>query len=103
MSERGSRVRVRPVVEEDEAAFIAAARRSLGLHHGWVRSPTTPATFKEYLARFDGLRSFGFVLELIATGELVGYVNISQVVHDAYQRGILGYAIFVPHQCQGLM
>ena len=37
------------------------------------------------------------------SGELVGVVNISEVVHGAFRSGYLGYYVFTPHARQGLM
>lgn len=89
--------------KDDEGAFVAAARASIDLHHPWAFPPTEHEKFPSYLARFEEDKAYAFVVELIETGELVGYVTISQVQREPYQRGTLGYGVFVPHQQQGYM
>jgi ribosomal-protein-alanine N-acetyltransferase len=99
----GSRILVRPVTACDEEEFLSAARASEEFHHPYSFLPRTPEEFATYLARFDQIQAYGFVLRLIESGELVGYVNINQVVRGSYQRGALGYGTFVPHQRCGYM
>jgi ribosomal-protein-alanine N-acetyltransferase len=97
-------VTVRVVAPSHQAAFVAAAQASEELHGRWVSTPTTPEAFERYLTRFDGDRAYGFVLETRGpAGELVGYVNITQVEKEHYRRGVLGYAIFAGHERRGYM
>ncbi len=99
----GPRVIVRPVSEGDEREFLSAARASEKFHYPYAFLPVTEEEFATYLERFDQSQAHGFVLRLLGSGELVGYVNISQIVRGSYQRGVLGYGIFLPHHRRGYM
>ncbi len=43
------------------------------------------------------------VLSLKDRGDLVGMININGIVRGPYQRGVLGYAAFLPYAGQGYM
>ncbi len=36
-------------------------------------------------------------------GDLVGMININDIVRGSYQKGVLGYAVFLPYARQGYM
>jgi [ribosomal protein S5]-alanine N-acetyltransferase len=44
-----------------------------------------------------------FLVRLKGTRELVGMVNVSEIVRGALRSAYLGYCAFAPHQRQGLM
>jgi ribosomal-protein-alanine N-acetyltransferase len=48
-----ARVRLRPLVPDDQDEFIAQARASTGLHHPWYTMPTTPEAFQTYLVKYS--------------------------------------------------
>jgi ribosomal-protein-alanine N-acetyltransferase len=97
------RVLLRRLAAEDRDEFIALAEASIGFHHPWVWAPTTPEGFAEYLARFDQVTAVGFVVCLRSTGQIVGFVSISRIERASYEKGVLGYGAFVPHQGRGYM
>lgn len=97
------RIGIRPLASSDEAAFVAAARRSRALHRPWVRAPTRPDAFARYLARFDGQANFGFVVVSVPAGELVGAINLTQVVYGVLRSGYLGFFAFAGHDGRGRM
>jgi len=88
---------------EDRDEFITLAEASVGVHRPWVWVPTTAQGYEEYLAGFDQIRAVGFVVCLRTTGRIVGFVSISRIERASYERGVLGYGAFVPHQGQGYM
>ena len=45
-----SRIYLRAPEPEDERAFLAAVRRSRGLHHPWLKAPGTPREFRTWQA-----------------------------------------------------
>ncbi|MEO7046662.1 MAG: hypothetical protein ABI091_15260 [Ferruginibacter sp.] len=47
-----SEIFVRELKSQDEAAFLAAMRRSQSLHLPWVKSPQTPQEFSNYFQRY---------------------------------------------------
>lgn len=103
----GPEVRVRRLCDSDEAAFVAAARKSARLHEPWVTTPTTEEEFRRYLKTYDGNAAYAYVLEADVLGfespQLVGYINIRQIEKRAYSRGVLGFATFAPYQRKGYM
>ncbi|GAA2397601.1 GNAT family protein [Actinomadura vinacea] len=88
---------------EDRDEFVALAKASTELHHPWVWVPTTVDAFGEYLARFDQVTAVGFVVCLRSTGAIAGFVGISRIERASYEKGVLGYGAFVPHQGCGFM
>lgn len=98
-----TRVALEPPAASRRAEFLAAVRRSRMLHRPWVYPPATPDQFKNYLRRFTDGSARGFFVVLAATDELVGVVNLSEIVHGNFQSAYLGYYVFAPHARQGLM
>jgi len=98
-----TRVAIRPVTRTDQAAFVAAARASRALHASWVVAPQDAASFRRYLARFDDVTNFGFVVYLPSTGEIVGAINLSNVIFGAFRSGYLGYFAFAGYEGRGYM
>lgn len=96
-------IEIRPVCAADAPAFIAAARRSRRLHRPWVTAPGDEAAFARYVARFDGASHFGFVAVQPVTGELVGAINLTNVVYGVFRSGYLSYFAFAGHEGRGHM
>jgi ribosomal-protein-alanine N-acetyltransferase len=99
----GSRLIVRPVAPDDEREFLSAARASEEFHRPYAFLPLDEEEFADYLRRFDQVQAHGFVLRLLGSDELVGYINISHIIRGSYQRGTLGYGVFLPHHRRGYM
>jgi [ribosomal protein S5]-alanine N-acetyltransferase len=87
---------------EYEAAFLAAVRRSSSLHRPWVKPPANSAAFRTYLAKQDGSRNIAF-FAFSDSDELVGVVNVSEIVRGLFQSAYLGYYAFSPHDRRGYM
>ena len=98
-----SPIRLRPLVADDGPAFVAAARRSRVLHRPWVVAPTDAAAFERHLARFDGTTHLAFVVCDVATEDLVGTFNVTQIVRGGFQSAYLGYYGFAGFERRGLM
>ena len=96
------RIRLEPVAVAHESMFLAAARRSRALHSPWVHPPQTVARFRRYVSQHTGERHIGY-LAFSAEGELVGVINISEIVRGVFQSAYLGYCAFEPHQRRGYM
>jgi ribosomal-protein-alanine N-acetyltransferase len=82
--------------------FLEAVRRSRSLHHGLVSPPRTREQYRGYLARLNAPTHEGHFV-CLSDGELVGVVNVSEVVRGVFQSGYLGFYAFVPHQGRGHM
>ncbi|WP_344899696.1 GNAT family protein [Actinomadura meridiana] len=99
----GARVVVRCVRADDEGRFLELAKVSSAFHRPWVVLPGSGSEFAAYLARFDQVAAVGMVVCLRGGGDLVGMVNLNEIVRGPYQRGVLGYAAFQPYAGQGYM
>ena len=99
-----SRVLIRPPADDDCEAFIAAVRRSRSLHRNWV-NPQAPtrATFDKYFKSGQSGQKYRFLVILKVTRELVGVINLSNVVRGNFQNASVGYYAFLPHNRKGLM
>jgi [ribosomal protein S5]-alanine N-acetyltransferase len=95
-------VTVAPLVEADEAAFIAAVRASRAFHHPWVDLADTHERFMSVLARLQ-LEDQKAYLVRHTCGGLVGYVSVSNIVRGAFQSAYLGYGAFAGHEGKGFM
>ncbi|MCP3788145.1 GNAT family N-acetyltransferase [Micromonospora sp. A3M-1-15] len=95
------RVAIRRPRPDDEAEFVAAARRSHDLHHPWLAAPSDAGQYATYLRKIRGRGSSGYLLCDRATGEIAGYANISGIVMGALRGGYLGYAAFLPYAGTG--
>lgn len=94
--------RIEPASAEHQSAFLAAVRRSAALHRPWVKPPSTPAAFHAYLAKYVGFRAMSF-FALTGADQLVGVINVSEIVRGSLQSAYLGYYAFAPHHAQGHM
>lgn len=83
--------------------FLAGVRRSRRLHGAWVTPPATAAAYREYLRRLRTSTQAGYLIGRVDSGELVGVVNVSEIVRGNFQSAYLGYYAFSPHARQGLM
>jgi ribosomal-protein-alanine N-acetyltransferase len=96
------RVQITSASLEYEAQFLAAVRRSRELHRPWVSPPRSKADFRHYLSiKQSGNSASYFVLS--AADELVGVINLTEMVHGAFRNAYLGYYAFSPHQRRGYM
>jgi ribosomal-protein-alanine N-acetyltransferase len=83
--------------------FLAAVRRSRGLHGRWVAPPASAPAYRAYLARARRPNQAVFFVIHRATNTLAGVVNVSEIVRGNFQSAYLGYYAFAPHAGHGLM
>jgi [ribosomal protein S5]-alanine N-acetyltransferase len=86
----------------DADEFISAVRASQALKP-WVDPPSTPERFAAYLDRAARDDHASYLIRHSDCGALVGYANISHIVHGALQSAYLGYGGFASHAGRGLM
>ncbi|MFI7028967.1 GNAT family N-acetyltransferase [Microbispora rosea] len=98
-----SPVVLRAITPEDETRFLELANASAAFHRPWVRLPTTPTEFSSYLSKSDQVSAACMVTCLRNGGDLVGMVNLNDIVRGSYQKCTLGYAAFLPYVRQGYM
>lgn len=83
--------------------FLEKAKRSRSLHANWTRPPLSAEDFSSYLGRINKSNQFGTFIKLNKTNELIGVININEIVRGAFESGYLGYYIFSGFEKQGLM
>ena len=101
MSQHPTVVLEKPSVRR-QAEFLTAVRRSRELHGRWVRPPHTAVEYRKFLQR---ARNASCLAHFVCTraGDLVGVINISDVVTGNFRSGYLGYYAFVPYAGNGYM
>lgn len=87
----------------DEEGFLRAVRRSRSLHKGLVSPPATPESYQRFVRSLRRRNCVGFLVTLRDTGDLVGVVDVNEIVRGFFQSAYLGYYAFVPHAGCGLM
>jgi [ribosomal protein S5]-alanine N-acetyltransferase len=96
------RVRLEKPSLDREREFLDAVRRSERFLRGWVDPPGTVGAYRAYLRRFaEPSRQAYFVV--LRSGELVGVVNLSEIVRGRFQCAYLGCYGFVPYTARGYM
>jgi ribosomal-protein-alanine N-acetyltransferase len=83
--------------------FLAAVHRSRCVLGSWAAPPSTPSAYRAYVRRLRQPTHVGHFLVLRATGELVGVINLNEIVRGSFRGAYLGYYGFVPHIGRGLM
>jgi ribosomal-protein-alanine N-acetyltransferase len=94
---------VRAPSPRDTARFLAAARRSRAFHRRWGDPPRTAGAFRAYLERQGGASHRGHLLIERASGELVGVVNVMEIIRGSFQGAFLGYYLFLGYEGRGYM
>ncbi|WJV50924.1 GNAT family N-acetyltransferase [Streptomyces flavofungini] len=101
---QGPRVAIRRVRREDYAEIAALTRASADMLDRWLGArENTAAAFEQRLARFEEPTHEGFVVCLRATGEIVGGVNVNNIVRGSLQSGTLGYTAYASTTGHGYM
>jgi len=101
-SEQKVHVRLERASLQHEAEFLAAVRRSGRLHGRWVKPPSSAERFREYLKRQDSTTNIAY-FAFSDADDLVGVVNVSEIVRGPFQSAYLGYYGFARHQRRGYM
>lgn len=87
----------------DGPRFLEAARRSRGFLRRWAPPPCTATAFNAYIRRLGKPTHEGRLVVLCTSGDLVGVINVSEIVRGAFQSAYLGYYAFRPHAGRGYM
>jgi len=97
------RVLLRSPTLADQKEFLALARASRELHQPWVAAPSTPAQFRGYVARMSKPENAAFLVCASGSGQIVGVINLTNVVLGAFRSGYLGYYAFSGFERQRFM
>lgn len=93
---------ISPIQPEDEAAFLEAVARSRDLLGDWVNPPSNSERFAQHITRYSADHNVSY-LARTSEGQVMGCININNIVRGAFQSGALGYYAFSPHDGRGLM
>jgi ribosomal-protein-alanine N-acetyltransferase len=94
-----ARVFLERLAPSSQGEYDAAVRRSRKLHAPWVM----PAPYKALLRRRKSSTHIHLLVRLKETRELVGMVNVTEIVRGSMRSAYLGYCAFAPHERQGFM
>ncbi|MGW2698005.1 GNAT family N-acetyltransferase [Streptomyces sp. NPDC001296] len=101
---QGPRVAVRHVSRQDYTELTALAQTSAEMLRPWLGArESTAEAFESYLERLDHPSHEGFVICLHSTGQIVGGVNINNIVRGTLQTGTLGYTAYASTTGRGYM
>ncbi len=102
MLARGPRVALRRPTTADADVFCAAVARSEALHGQWVFPPRNPTAFELWI---EATRRPNTEAHLVTSlhDELLGVVNINNIVRGSLLSGALGYYGFIGSEGSGLV
>ena len=100
---RSVRVYLEAASRQREAEFLKRVKASQRLHKPWLTAPHTPELFRDLVKRSKSESQESFFVCLIETGELVGVINLSQIVRGLFQSAYMGYYAFTPFAGEGFM
>ena len=86
-----------------EAEFLQRVKDSQKLHKPWLTAPRTREHFRELLARSRKPSQMSFFVCQRETQELVGVINLNEIVRGSFQSAYLGYYAFEPFAGVGYM
>jgi len=105
MSVRRSAVRVyleRPS-RRREAEFLQRVQASQKLHRPWLAAPHDSDLFRALVSRARKPSHECYFVCLLETDELVGVINLNEIVRGLFQSAYLGYYAFEPFAGEGYM
>ena len=91
LSLEGFRTRIQAPQAGDEAAFLAAMRASVGLHHPWVSTPQDHAGWLRYMKRLERDNEAGFLIKRIHDGAICGVINLNVITYEALCSAYVSY------------
>lgn len=99
----GGRIYLRSVEPHDRQKIVRLARSSKALHHPWIETPTSSSLFNQYLDRIKGRNATGMVVCFKHNDEIVGVLNLNEIVLGAFRSARVSYYVSHEHQGRGLM
>lgn len=88
---------------DDEFPFIELGRRSRRFCRGLVSPLTDRTKFRQWVARSDSDQFRGLVVCRTEDDQMVGVVNLSEIVGGIFRSAYMGYHVFAPYARQGYM
>lgn len=91
LSFEGFRTRIQAPTANDEVAFLAAMKDSVGLHYPWVTAPKDYAAWVRYMKRLERDNEAGFLVKRIDDGVICGVINLNVITFDALCSAYVSY------------
>lgn len=91
LSLQGFRTHIHPPRAEDEVAFLAAMRDSIGMHTPWLSAPKNHADWQRYMSRLERENEAGFLVKRIQDGAICGVVNLNVITYQALCSAYVSY------------
>ena len=88
---------------DDMDEFLKLVQASHDLHHPWISPPSTQTNYEGYLERTQSDSQEGFLIKNNKTHQIIGVININEIVRGCFQSGYLGFYAFSGSSGQGLM
>jgi [ribosomal protein S5]-alanine N-acetyltransferase len=83
--------------------FARAASNSKSIHRSWVHPPRTEKEAIALARNRKGPSDYGYVIRDFDSGEIAGFIEITNIVRGAFQSGYLGYYMFKGFERRGYM
>lgn len=83
--------------------FLAAVGRSRRFHRGLVSPPSDKEAYAKYVKSQRQENRAGFLVVTGNSSDIVGVINVSEIVRGVFQSAYLGYYAFAPFAGRGLM
>ena len=99
----GSQVFLSVPTPDDMDEFLKLVQKSYALHHPWVSPPFTQTNYEDYLERIQRDSHQGFLIKQNKTHQMIGVININEIVRGCFQSGYLGFYAFLGSNNHGLM
>ena len=100
---QGPRVRL-AFPRESDGAELLALNRVCRTHYGGLASGmVTPDAFARYLEACRRESYVGLLVRRLEDDAILGWINVSEIVHGSFQSAYLGYQTGAPFARQGYM
>lgn len=97
------RVLLRHPSSDDAAELLRLVSSSRRLHHPWVFPPADDKAVASYIRNAASDRLLGFLVCLRESEEIVGVVNLSEIVYGNFLSAYLGFYGHAEHSGLGYM
>jgi len=95
---------IRQPLANDSRLLTEMVNKSVSLHRPWVFAPRTPKDFSIYLKRYQEPDQFSYlILTQEPQSQLVGVVNLSNIIWGNFANAFLGYYASIDFVGQGYM
>src|SRR5262245_12980097 len=100
---KGERVYLFTPTKDSAEDFLALTTSSRSFHQPWVHPATDIRRYRQYLERLESGTAEGFFIARLEDDELVGVVNINDIVKGGFRSGSLGYYVGGAYARRGYM